>query len=178
MDDFEIDTATTALVLIDLQTRIVAMPTAPYSGKDVVENAGRLHAAFRAAGASVVIVQVSRPGAGNAEGTELVPEATPEEGDLLITKQTIGAFYKTALDDELKARGVKTLVFGGIATEFGVESTLRAAGDHGYATVAVSDAMTGLTAGAHESSITNVFPRFGEVRTTLEIVQSLSGSAV
>ena len=95
-----------------------------------------------------------------------------------ITKQTIGAFYKTALDDELKARGVKTLVFGGIATEFGVESTLRAAGDHGYATVAVSDAMTGLTAGAHESSITNVFPRFGEVRTTLEIVQSLSGSAV
>jgi nicotinamidase-related amidase len=178
MEQLEIDTATTALVLIDLQTRIVAMPTAPYSGKDVVENAARLRAAFRAAGATVVIVGVSRPGAEGAEGSELVAEAAPEDGDLLITKHTIGAFYGTALDGELKARGVKTLVFSGIATEFGVESTLRAAGDHGYATVAVSDAMTGLTAGAHESSITNVFPRFGEVRTTLELLKNLSGSVV
>ncbi|GAA2843597.1 isochorismatase family protein [Crossiella cryophila] len=162
--------SSTALVLVDLQRRIIALPTTPHTGETVLANAIRLRDAFRAAGAPIVLVQAHRPNVEQPEGSELDPGLDPAVGEKLITKHTIGAFYGTELDAHLRGLGVTTLVFGGIATEFGVESTLRAAADHGYETVAVSDAMTGLSALAHESALTVVFPRLGEVRTTAEIV--------
>ena len=168
----DLDLATSALVLIDLQTRIVALPTTPHTGEEVVANAQRLRDAFREAGSPVVLIRVSRPGVeSQPEGSELVFE--PREGENVITKYTIGGFYGTDLDSYLRGTGVRTVYFGGIATEFGVESTLRAAADHGYDTVAISDAMTGLSDISHENAITKIFPRLGEVRTTGEVLAAL-----
>ncbi|WHT16524.1 isochorismatase family protein [Crossiella sp. CA-258035] len=169
----KIDPATTALVLVDLQRRIIALPTTPHPGSAVLANAIRLRDAFRAAGAPIVLVQAHRPNVEQPEGSELDPALTPAEGEELVTKHTIGGFYGTGLDAHLRALGVRTVVFGGIATEMGVESTLRAAADHGYETVAAADAMTGMSALAHESALTVVFPRFGEVLSTEEIVAAL-----
>ena len=165
----KIDPATSALVLIDLQERIVALPTTPYSGEEVVANALRLRDAFHKAGAPVVIVKVSRPD--NPPGNELVFE--PGD-DKIVTKYTIGGFAGTDLDEFLRGAGVRTVFFGGIATEFGVESTLRAASDHGYDTVAVSDAMTALSDISHENAITKIFPRLGTVVTTGEALAGLA----
>ena len=165
----KIDPATSALVLIDLQERIVALPTTPYSGEEVVANALRLRDAFRKAGAPVVIVKVSRPD--NPPGNELVFEAGD---DKIVTKYAIGGFAGTDLDEFLRGAGVRTVVFGGIATEFGVESTLRAAADHGYDTVAVSDAMTALSDISHENALTKIFPRLGKVVTTGEALAALA----
>src|SRR3546814_10758135 len=53
--------------------------------------------------------------------------------DLRITKHQWGAFYGTDLDLQLRRRRIETVVIGGIATNFGVESTARAAHEHGYA---------------------------------------------
>jgi len=44
-----------------------------------------------------------------------------------------------------------------VATSIGVESTARAAFEHGYHVVLVTDAMTMATPG-HENSITEFFP--------------------
>ncbi|GAB3716595.1 hypothetical protein GCM10027598_26470 [Amycolatopsis oliviviridis] len=170
----KIDPATTALVLIDLQTRIVALETTPIESTEVVANAVLLRDAFSAAGSPIVHVRAHRPDVDEQPpGSELVAELTPREGEHLITKHTIGAFYGTGLDELLRGLGVKTLVFGGIATEYGVESTLRAAVDHAYETIAVSDAMAGIAAISHESAITKVFPRLGEVLTTAETAAAL-----
>ncbi|MDT8911369.1 isochorismatase family protein [Amycolatopsis sp. PS_44_ISF1] len=169
----EIDPASSALVLIDLQERIVALPTTPLSGPEVVANAVRLRDAFAEAGAQVVVVEVRRPGRED-EGNEVVPEVKPRAGEKLVVKRTIGGFYGTGLHAHLRDAGVRTVVFGGIATEFGVESTLRAAADHGYATVAVSDAMTGLSEISHESALTKIFPRLGTVATTDEVLAALA----
>jgi nicotinamidase-related amidase len=165
----KIDPATAALVLVDLQERIVALPTTPYSGEEVLANSLRLRDAFRKAGAPVVIVKVSRPD--NPPGNELVFDT---QDDKVVTKYTIGGFANTDLDEFLRGKGVRTVVFGGIATEFGVESTLRAAADHGYDTVAVSDAMTALSEISHENAITKIFPRLGTVVTTDEVLAGLA----
>jgi nicotinamidase-related amidase len=165
----KIDPATSALVLVDLQERIVALPTTPYRGEEVLANALRLRTAFREAGAPVVIVKVSRPD--NPPGNELVFD--PQD-DKIVTKYVIGGFANTDLDEFLRGKGVHTVYFGGIATEFGVESTLRAAADHGYDTVAVSDAMTALSDISHENAITKIFPRLGTVVTTDEALAGLA----
>ena len=148
---FQLDPKTTALIIIDLQRGIVAMPTAPYSSIDVVEKCARLAGTFRNQGAPVVYVRVdmanmldlpvdapSRPPGSAppaAEFSELIPEAGFQAGDLLITKRSWGAFGGTDLERWLHERGIRTVVIGGIATNFGVESTARGAKELGFAVV-------------------------------------------
>ncbi|MFI2436084.1 isochorismatase family protein [Streptomyces sp. NPDC018693] len=158
-----LDPAHTALVLVDLMDRIVALPLEPRKGTEVLDTAEELAAVFRAAGALVVLVRVERPG---------VPEQPPgsglvrgllQDGDLEVVKRTVGAFQGTGLDERLRRFGITTLVFGGIATNLGVESTARAAGDLGYDLVFVEDAMAAFTEAEHRASVTLDFPRLGSV---------------
>lgn len=92
----------------------------------MVTHAVALAEAARAAVATVVVVRVERPGDDpQPEGSELVPEAAPQPGDLEIIKHSWGAFHETGLDRALRERGILTLVIAGIATNFGVEQTAR-----------------------------------------------------
>jgi nicotinamidase-related amidase len=192
MSTLSIDLKTTALVLIDLQQGIVGRPGAPRTGGDVVHNAVRLAAKFRERGATVALVRVSfaadRKDAVNAQvdapfqmsgplppnWSEIAPEVGPREGDLVITKRQWGAFYGTDLDLHLRRRGVRTIVLGGIATNFGVESTARDAFERAYQLIFAEDAMTSLTAEGHAFVIQNIFPRLGLVRSTDAVLEALA----
>ncbi|MFD8723858.1 isochorismatase family protein [Streptomyces sp. NPDC059629] len=160
-----LDPARTALVLVDLMDRIVALPLEPRKGTEVLHTAEELAAAFRAAGAPVVLVRVERPALAEQPPGSALVAGLCKEGDLEITKRTIGAFQGTELDARLRRLGVTRLVFGGIATNLGVESTARAAADLGYDLVFVEDAMAALTAAEHEASVRLDFPRLGTVVT-------------
>lgn len=91
-------------------------------------------------------------------------------GDVLVVKRTVGAFHGTGLDRRLRDLGVDTLVFGGLVTTMGVESTARAASDHGYEVEFVADAMSAFEAGEHDVTVGRIFPRFGAVRDTGDYV--------
>jgi nicotinamidase-related amidase len=184
------DSATTALVLIDLQQGVVPLPIlSPHTGADVVRRAADLAAAFRAAGSPVVYVRVdiaqfahpptdrtmrdpSSPPPPPA-ASNLVPESGYQPNDLFVTKHQWGAFHKTDLDAQLRSRGIRTIVLGGIATNFGVESTARSATDLGYGVVFAEDAMTSISAEAHGFAIQQIFPFVGRVRKTAEILAEL-----
>ncbi|MEX1657595.1 isochorismatase family protein [Streptomyces pseudovenezuelae] len=169
-----LDPARSALVLVDLMDRIVALPLEPRKGTEVLTAAQELATAFRAVGAPVVLVRVERPGVTEQPpGSGLVP-GLAHPGDIEIVKRTIGAFQGTDLDARLRERGVSTLVFGGIATNLGVESTARAALDLGYDLVLVEDATAALTAAEHESSTRLDFPRLGTV-VTVDQVRFVAG---
>ncbi|MFI8962207.1 isochorismatase family protein [Streptomyces sp. NPDC053493] len=158
-----LDPGRTALVLVDLMERIVALPLAPRPGSDVLTAAGRLADTFRAAGAPVVHIRVERPGIETQPpGSELVAGLV-HDGDDVVVKRTIGGFQDTGLHELLAGHGVSTLVLGGIATNLGVESTARAAADLGYDLVFAEDAMTALTADEHRASVQLDFPRLGTV---------------
>ncbi|MFC9927943.1 isochorismatase family protein [Streptomyces sp. NPDC127190] len=160
-----LDPQRTALVLVDLMERIVALPLEPRKGAEVLAVAEELAASFRSAGALVVLVRVERPGVPEQPpGSGLVP-GLRQDGDLEVVKRTVGAFHDTGLDAALRERSVTTLVLGGIATNLGVESTARAAADHGYDLVFAEDALTALTAAEHEASVRLDFPRLGTVTT-------------
>lgn len=165
----------TALIVVDLMPRIVEQDLGPHKGADVVARASRLVTAFRHAGGTVVLVRVERPNvAEQPPGSGFVPEMEPQLGDIAVVKRTIGAFYGTGVADQLRERGVETVVMTGIATTMGVESTARAASDHGFEVIFVADAMSGMTAAEHEHALAVVLPRFGEVITTDEVLDRLS----
>jgi nicotinamidase-related amidase len=91
----------------------------------------------------------------------------------VVTKRNVGAFHGTDLDLQLRRRGITQIVLGGIATSMGVESTARAAHDHGYHVTLVTDAMADMDADVHRNSVERIFPRLGETGTTAEILALL-----
>ncbi|EMM3429037.1 TPA: pyrimidine utilization protein B [Klebsiella aerogenes] len=56
---------------------------------------------------------------------QLVDELRPREGDIVLPKPRYSGFFNTPLDSILRSRGIRHLVFTGIATNVCVESTLR-----------------------------------------------------
>ncbi|MFJ9630612.1 isochorismatase family protein [Streptomyces sp. NPDC101175] len=182
----------TALVVIDLQHGIVGAPTQPYSGPEVVARTVELADAFRGAGLPVVLVRVSFA----ADGVDAVPGRTEQQraggaarpqgwdvvvdelsghpGDIRVTKRNWGAFHGTDLDVQLRRRGVTQIVLTGVATSIGVESTARAAHEHGYHVTLATDAMADLDAVSHAHSIERIFPRLGETGTSAEILELLA----
>ncbi len=189
-DEFQIDLRTTALVLVDLQKGVVGRSLAPRPAQDVVANAIRLATAFRSGEALVVLVRVeyrdvreklnlpadmpAPTGMLAPDWSEITPELGPKPGDIVITKRQWGAFYGTELDLQLRRRGIKTLVLGGIATNMGVESTARDANERGFEQIFAEDAMASLSAEAHLFSIENILPRLGRVRSTEFILKALN----
>jgi len=181
---------TTALVMIDLQHGIVSRPVAPHSGAQVVANAKPLADALRAKGGTVVWVHVllnellalpaDAPGRtpdtppAPAEASELVPEIGAQPEDVIIAKRQWGAFYGTNLEQQLRRRGIDTIVIGGIATNFGVESTARAAFDLGFKLVFVEDATSGLNEEMHHFSFEKLFRHMGHVRSTQETIAAFA----
>ncbi|HET7631649.1 MAG TPA: hydrolase [Gemmatimonadaceae bacterium] len=192
MPEFTLDPRTTALVLIDLQRGITAMPAAPHSAGDVIANAARLARAMRKQHGTVVLVNVDpgpnrelslrvvadqpRPtptGGLPADWTQIVPELGPEPGDVLVTKHQPGAFFHTDLEVHLRRRGIRTIVLGGISTNIGVESTARVAYELGYDQVFVEDAMAARDADLHQHAVTRFFPTIGRVRATTAVLAAL-----
>jgi nicotinamidase-related amidase len=173
----------TALIVIDLQNGIVALPTA-HPTSEVVKHARALADAFRRHHLPVVLVNVDRGAPGRTEQTrnmgqfpagwsDLVPELNRQPTDHTVTKRTWGAFTGTGLYDHLKDQGVTQVVIAGVATSIGVESTARHAYEHGFHVTLAIDAMTDMNADAHTNSITRIFPRLGETGTTQEIIALL-----
>ncbi|MFI8265833.1 MULTISPECIES: isochorismatase family protein [unclassified Streptomyces] len=159
---------TTALILIDLMPRIIGLPLAPHSGDEVLVRCRALAGAFRAAGQPVVLVRVDRPNVAQQPPGSDFADGLVQGGDITLVKRTIGAFYGTDLDERLRGLGVDTVVLAGLVTTMGVESTARAAADHGYELEFVADAMSGLAADEHEFAVERTFPRFGKVRNTAD----------
>ena len=182
---------TTALVLIDLQNSVLAMQTAPYPPADIVSRSAVLAKKCRELGIPVVLVSVGfradgkdrlavptdtvwrAPAAAAANPTEIAAALEADPGDIHILKHQWGAFYGTDLDLQLRRRGVDTILLGGIATNFGVESTARDAWERAYKVVFVEDAMTSVSAEAHQFSVATVFPRLGRVRSSSQVLAAL-----
>jgi nicotinamidase-related amidase len=184
--------STTALVVIDLQKGIAAMPTQPYDAKTVIQNAAKLAAAFRKNKMPVFLVRVTTSADGKdrlvpvvdgenpwgknkmpGDWSEIVPEMGSEESDFIITKKQWGAFYGTDLDLQLRRRQIENVVLCGIATNIGVESTARFAFEYGYQQIFVEDAMSSRSAEDHNFTVKTAFPRMGRVRSTEDVLAAL-----
>ena len=175
-----VDPKTTALVLIDLQDGILGYPLVPLSGPQLLSKGKALAERFRAAKAPVVLVNVAwaadskdvlharvdyptHPEGGFPKGFSNLGAGLAKDGDILITKRQWGAFTGTELDVQLRRRGIRTLVLGGVATNMGVESTARQAWELNYEVIIAKDATTSLAADMHEFALTKIFPMISRI---------------
>jgi nicotinamidase-related amidase len=190
-----INPATTALVVIDLDTATMGRMLQDTGIKDIVQLINTIASTLRTAGGHIawVTTPMTQPSDtfrvlfGEQTTRAYIQEATSgasktiwreldaQPADISATKQDYSAFFpgKSDLHDQLQARGVNTVLIVGTVTNVCCESAARDAYELGYKVIMVSDALTGHANGLHEASLATIFRNFGDVRPTFDILQLL-----
>ncbi len=198
-----IDSKAAALVIQDLQNDVIieggafADSGAPAhaTSQNVVENVANLAAACRAAGVPVVhvwyIVEPGAPGlkqnaplfegvkganalvrgswgAAPADGLE------PGDGDHVIEKMRMNAFYNTRLDILLRGLGVETLIITGAWTNMSIEHTARHAADAGYRAIVASDGTSTVNDEWQHAALNYAMQNVASVASCAEISDALN----
>jgi biuret amidohydrolase len=89
----------------------------------------------------------------DAPQTQIVPELVPTAQEAVFDKLTFSAFAGTPLELALRGCGVAAVAVVGVATEIGIEPTVRHAGDLGFIPLVITDACAGGDAAAGARSL-------------------------
>jgi ureidoacrylate peracid hydrolase len=109
---------------------------------------------------------------------EIVEALAPRPGDIRVAKTRYSAFFNSQLDSILRARGIRNLIFVGIATNVCVESTLRDGFHLEYFGVMLEDATNQLGPDfLQQASIYNIETFFGWVATVDDYLAALGAIA-
>jgi biuret amidohydrolase len=92
----------------------------------------------------------------DAPGFQLVPELNPLPSEAIFDKITMSAFEGTPLDIVLRDCGINSIIIVGVATEIGIEPTIRHAADLGYIPIVVTDACGAGHADAGERAMASI----------------------
>jgi nicotinamidase-related amidase len=94
--------------------------------------------------------QFMKPGTTDAD---IPAEIAPSEGDVVINKHTASVFIGTHVEYMLRNKGIDSIVFTGIATEFGIASSARDASNRGFYPVVANDCVSSRDKEMHEASL-------------------------
>ncbi len=87
---------------------------------------------------------------------EIQKEVFPEKTDVVLNKNTPSIFVGTNFEMMMRNAGITTLLFAGISTEIGVESSARHAQTLGFLPVIIEDAVSSGDKESHERSLKNM----------------------
>jgi nicotinamidase-related amidase len=132
-----------ALLMIDIQQAMFGPDEICHQPERVLANAGDLLARARAAGTPVYFVQHCESEGGFAPksaGWQIHPKVAPRAGEPVTEKWAASSFYKTDLDQKLRAAGIDTVVIAGLQSEFCIDTACRVAQSLGYKVTLAADA--------------------------------------
>ncbi len=172
-----------------------ALLAEPVERSGVVDRAAGFHNAARALGVPVVFTRFTVPeGEGalvrntgfmqavaaaqeafrpDAPGAALIKEMEPDDRDLVADNQRLSGLAATSLPDDLRSRGITTLLVTGVATNLTVEQTARHATDLGFTVHVVSDCVAAADEGVHQASLANLQLATAGSRTADQILREL-----
>ena len=167
-----LDDPNAALLIIDMQDFYFPGGALPLVQPEAASaNAGRVLAACREKGRMVVHV-----GHQVRAGGEFHTDVAPLPGETVIMKSEVNAFQGTELLATLREAGIRKLVLCGMQTHMCLEGAARAAADHDFECVVISDACAtrdlkrGETVvpaeGVHESTLATLDGAYAEVVDT------------
>jgi nicotinamidase-related amidase len=134
----------TALLVIDIQQALV--DAHPAHSDAFLLNVDLLIHAAHDAGKEVIYVRHDG-GAGdelevNTPGWQLYRTLSPKPDEHIFEKRYASAFKETGLKDYLRSCDVRRLVICGMQTEYCIDTSIKAAFEHGFSVVVPSGATT------------------------------------
>lgn len=97
----------------------------------------------------------------------------PLAGEQVIEKQWASAFFKTELAEQLAAKGVDSLVIGGLTTSGCVRASAVDALQHNYCTVVVEEAVSDRNLQAHRANLFDMHAKYVDVQSLKQTLQQL-----
>lgn len=89
----------------------------------------------------------------HSEGSQIVSQLQPIEGELVVRKTNPSAFFGTALAGWLSQRGVQTLLIAGCTTSGCVRASVVDAMYHGFRPLVITDCVGDRSLQAHEANL-------------------------
>lgn len=136
----------TTLLVIDMQVGSFVEATPRHDADGVVARINTTASAVRRSGGSVVFVQHDGPTGDRFEpgssDWQLLASLDRLAGDGLVRKRACDSFYETDLDEVLRRRDERQLLVTGCATDFCVDTTVRAAASRDFDVTVVRDGHT------------------------------------
>ncbi len=133
-----------ALLVVDMQVGCLAGRPPRYQERETITRINALARGMRPLG-PIIFIQHTDADAGFARGSadwQLSPSLDRGQQDQIIEKTACDSFLETSLAAILKAQGVTELVIVGCATDFCVDTTVRAAASQGFQVTVPSDGHT------------------------------------
>jgi nicotinamidase-related amidase len=106
------------------------------------------------------------------------PGFEPGPGDLVVAKDCYSAFVGTDLADQLRSRGIETVLVSGLTTDVCVSSTARDAFQAGFRAITLSDCCAARFPAWHEAALETLGRVFGRVCTSDEVIATWQTVAV
>lgn len=136
-----------ALIIIDMQTAAFAATATPkHDSEGTISRINRLAAAVRAARGTVLFIQHNGPPGDAFEpgtgGWQLWPALDRRAADIVVHKTACDSFLGTTLDATLRDTASDRLIVTGWATDYCVDTTVRAALARGWPTIVPTDGHT------------------------------------
>ena len=133
-----------ALLVIDMQVGLFEGDPPRDDADGVIRRINEVAKVVRATGGMVIFIQHEDDGGlkRDTQGWGILPVLERTDTDLLVRKQACDSFYETELADLLEQHGARQLIITGCATDYCVDTTIRAAASRNYEVVAVKDAHT------------------------------------
>lgn len=133
---------TDALVIIDMQNATMQVPR--YEVVSLVSRLNVLSAWVRAQGGQVIWIrhednEIYVPDSPN---WQILASLHQSEKDVYVGKTACDGFFRTTLEDHLKAKSYDRVIFAGCATDFCLDSTVRTAATKGFPVWVPSDGHT------------------------------------
>jgi nicotinamidase-related amidase len=192
-----IDPRRAALIVIDLQpTKLDALPDqddlvdhvqqavdlARYHGMLITYvrlgfDDADVYAASRANDRALAAVAGASAWRSNAAGTALYDSLQQRRHELAIRKTRSSAFTQTSLHEQMRERGVDTLVLAGLTTSGAILSTLRDAADRDYRVIVLADAIADPDPDLHRVIATKLIPRLANIIPTAKLESTLQAAA-
>jgi nicotinamidase-related amidase len=190
--ELEIDPQRSALIVVDVQN---------YGGRNhlIADNCVKLRDFFRDHGLDVIYLRVGSllpdrrdmhekralawlksstndPPQDVAKGNhahDILEVLAPNDSELVLDKNSSGAFNSSALDQHLHSMGIENLFLCGVATNHCVSNTGRGAADRGYNVVLVDDACMDASQEAHEITMRSFGRAMGAVKQTDQVISEM-----
>lgn len=109
----------------------------------------------------------------NNPDSQIVPELTPVEGELVVRKTVPSAFYGTSLAAWLTQRGVQTLLVAGAVTSGCVRASVVDAMQLGFRPLVVSDCVGDRAIAPHDANLYDMKQKYATVVDRQEAMKLL-----
>ncbi|CAG8554063.1 4641_t:CDS:2 [Paraglomus brasilianum] len=107
------------------------------------------------------------------KGAEFIDGLVPHEGDIVIKKRRIDAFYNTELKMVLESRNIRQVVLAGIDTGGVVLATMQSAADRDFKVVVVRDCCFDASESVQNTLMEEVLPKYGVMVVNLETIMAM-----